>query len=991
MGNRPKHLHRFMKHLSNDAVRDYNAVSNLTPKWYKFSLCLFFPAKSIFMSFTVFNHLRTLSAIVATTMAIVPASWAQDDDTQSASPLLQPLVQIEGVSEYRLDNGLRILLSPDASKPNTTVNMTYLVGSRHENYGQTGMAHLLEHMLFRGTPSLPDALGEFSRRGLAANGSTNSDRTNYYASFSADPETLDWYIHWQADAMLNATISQEDLDSEMTVVRNEMERGENNPFQILMQKMQAAAFQWHNYGTSTIGARSDVENVDIEQLHQFYDLYYQPDNAVLIVSGRFDVDQTLESIISAFGDIERPERKLPPEYTVEPVQDGERHVKLRRRGGSPLAAAFYHIPSAGDPDYIALDLGVDILGETPSGRLYRDLVKPELATDVFGFAASMNQPGFALFGAQLEPDMDAEETLAALRSTLDELADHPFEQAELDRIRNQWLTGWSRIYADPSRLASALSEAAAEGDWRLFFWFRDQAEQMELDDVQQAVNTWLVPDNRTSGVYLPTDEPSRAPATKQPDLDRVLADYTGRETSGEAEAFDPTPDNLNARTERSVLALDNGPIELALLPKATRGDRVEARLRMQSGDENSLRGYRTASTATAAMLDRGTSKYSRQEIRDRLDALHATVNFSSGPGAVSVSMSTISEHLPELVELVTHIMREASFPEDELKEFKRRTRTAINDARSEPQSLASRKLARQNNPWEPDDIRYTPSFDESIESLQALTTQDLQAYHEQFYGAGDMLFTAVGEFDPDAIRQALTQGIEGWKQAPSYKRVAHPYHAPDPDIFHIDTPDKANAFYLSSMPVKIQDTDPDFAALYLANYLLGSSETSRLWNRVRTREGLSYNVRSNLDLSSYEPSGSWNIYAIFAPENTDRLQAAIDEEVHKVLEEGFTEKEVEEGVRALLNYRRLARTRDDVLARTWMHYLRTDRSFEWSQEVDDALQSLTAESVNQALNKAFDPDGFSTAIAADEEKRQAANDQDDDDEPDDNSTDKSDD
>ena len=249
---------------------------------------------------------------------------------------VQEITAVEGVTEYKLSNGLTVLLAPDASRPNTTVNMTYLVGSRHENYGQTGMAHLLEHMLFRGTPTLPNALGEFSKRGLAANGTTSVDRTNYYATFAASPETLNWYLDWQADVMINASIAQADLDAEMTVVRNEMERGENSPFRVLMQTTQSAAFQWHNYGKSTIGARSDVEQVDIEQLRQFYQLYYQPDNAVLIVSGQFDAESTLDHISQQFGAIPKPQRILPPEYTQEPVQHGPRSVVVRRQGGSPL-------------------------------------------------------------------------------------------------------------------------------------------------------------------------------------------------------------------------------------------------------------------------------------------------------------------------------------------------------------------------------------------------------------------------------------------------------------------------------------------------------------------------------------------------------------------------------------------------------------------------------------------------------------------------------
>src|SRR5690625_1602149 len=276
-----------------------------------------------------FSCLRVYFALLLTTilglgLGLGPNTLLPLATAHAAQP--DALNSVEGVTEYQLENGLRVLLAPDESQPNTTVNMTYMVGSRHENYGQTGMAHLLEHMLFRGTPTLPNALAEFSKRGLAANGTTSADRTNYFATFAADEETLYWYLDWQADVMVNATISHEELDAEMTVVRNEMERGENSPFRVLMQKMQAAAFQWHNYGKSTIGARSDVEQVDVEQLRAFYKEYYQPDNAVLIVSGRFDPDTTLDYIAKVFGAIPKPTRTLNPEYTIEPVQDGPRKI-----------------------------------------------------------------------------------------------------------------------------------------------------------------------------------------------------------------------------------------------------------------------------------------------------------------------------------------------------------------------------------------------------------------------------------------------------------------------------------------------------------------------------------------------------------------------------------------------------------------------------------------------------------------------------------------
>jgi len=600
---------------------------------------------------------------------------------------------IEGITEYRLANGLRVLLVPDESKPSTTVNMTYLVGSRNENYGQTGMAHLLEHMLFKGTSTTRNAMGEFSRRGLQANGSTSSDRTNYFASFAANPETLKWYLGWQADAMVNSLIAKEDLDSEMTVVRNEMESGENNPFRILMQKMQSAAYQWHSYGKNTIGARSDVENVDIAQLRAFYHEYYQPDNAVLIVAGKFDPQTTLADIEATLGKLPKPDRKLPPEYTVEPAQDGERSVTLRRTGGTPLVAAMYHIPAGASADFVPFDLATTILADTPSGRLYHALVPTKLASGVFGFTMENLDPGLAMFAAQLTPGKDLDAAMTALTGTLESLDKKPFTQQELDRARSKWLTSWEQTYSDPEQVGVALSEAIAAGDWRLFFLQRDRARQATLAEVQKAATTYLVQSNRIEGRYIPTEKPVRAPQTQRVDLTAVFKDYKGDPDFKAASAFDPSPANIDMLTKRTTLDLPNGPVKLALLPKATRGSRVQAQMLIQFGNEKDLLGQRVNSSAAADLLLRGTDKLTRQDIQDRLDKLQAELGFSGGGTTLKVAMSTKGENLPELTALALEIIRNASFPKEQVEEYQRQLETSIQNAMTEPSALASRTLA----------------------------------------------------------------------------------------------------------------------------------------------------------------------------------------------------------------------------------------------------------------------------------------------------------
>ncbi len=228
---------------------------------------------------------------------------------RSAAPV--KVTEVEGITEYRLANGLKVLLFPDPSKPTITVNITYLVGSRHEGYGETGMAHLLEHMLFKGSPEHKDIPSEFNKYGARFNGTTSEDRTNYYELFQASDERLEWALSLEADRMVNSFVARKDLDTEMTVVRNEYEMGENSPTGVLIKRLQSIAYDWHNYGNSTIGNRSDIENVEIANLQAFYRTYYQPDNAVLLIAGKFEPAKALQLVTKHFGAIPRPTRKLP--------------------------------------------------------------------------------------------------------------------------------------------------------------------------------------------------------------------------------------------------------------------------------------------------------------------------------------------------------------------------------------------------------------------------------------------------------------------------------------------------------------------------------------------------------------------------------------------------------------------------------------------------------------------------------------------------------
>ena len=868
---------------------------------------------------------------------------------------------VEGVDEYRLANGMQLLLVADDSKPTTSVNLVYRVGSRHESYGETGMAHLLEHLLFKGTPTHPAVWNEFTRRGLVANGSTAFDRTNYTASFAANKDNLDWYLGWLADAMTNSFIARKDLDTEMTVVRNEMERGENSPGRILFAKTLAAMYDWHNYGHSTIGARADVENVDVPSLQAFYRKYYQPDNATLVIAGRFDRAALLDVIARSFGRIAKPTRPLVEPYTIDPVQEGERSVVLRRSGGVPMIYAGYHVMPAADPDYAAIELLQIIMGDSPSGRLHKQLVEPGLAAEAFAFSQALADPGYVMFGTQLGTAQDVERARGALLQTVESVARQPIAADELARARRKWLKDWLQVYSNPEAVGSALGEAVAQGDWRLFFLIRDRIEALDLARVQRVAEQTLLAANRTVGTYLPTDAAVRPPAPRRVDVAEQLKNFEPRKSVATVEAFEATPENIDARTRRFKV----GGLEAAVLPKATRGDVVNAVLTLRFGDAQRLFGSGDVPDFLAAMLDKGTATLSRQQVQDRLDELQADVGFSTGAGRLTVRVQTRRATLIPALELVAQMLKNPALPADVLEEIKRQALAGIDAQRKQPGAVASEALARWGDTYPRGDVRHARSFDERIADVNAVTIERVRAFHQSFYGAGHAQFGAVGDMDVAAVQQSLEAAFAGWQTGARFERVATPYRAVPPTRLVIETPEKPNATMLVRQPLALNDDSADYPALSLANYLLGGGGSSRIWKRIREAEGLSYDAGAHVSWGQIDEHSEWRGNAIFAPQVRSKVEAAFKEEVARAREKGFTAEELANGKRGLLNFRRLGRAQDASVAAGLANNLYVGRTFQKSAEVDAALQALTLDQVNAALRRHLDPAKFVYAIAGD--------------------------
>ncbi|MFC5476606.1 M16 family metallopeptidase [Massilia suwonensis] len=868
---------------------------------------------------------------------------------------------VEGITEYRLPNGLKVLLFPDSSRPTVTVNVTYLVGSRHENYGETGMAHLLEHLLFKGAKKNPDITRQFADRGMDFNGTTSLDRTNYYEVFQASQANLDWALQMEADRMTGSFIAQKDLDSEMTVVRNEFESGENSPSGVLVKRMQSVAYDWHSYGRSTIGNRSDIENVRIGNLQAFYRTYYQPDNAVLLVAGKFDADATLAKISRLFGAIPKPKRALPAFWTVEPTQDGERSFAVRRQGDVQIVMLGYKVPSSLHDDSDVMAFASAILGDVPTGRLHKGLVETGKASQVFSFGETGYAPGMQYVGAVVKKGEAIEPVRAALTEAVENFGNTPPTKEEMARIRRMYENEMERSLNDPQRVGVALSETIALGDWRLFFTGRERIKTITPEEVAGVAKRYFKRDNRVTGIFIPEDAPQRAVIPPAPSVESILKEFKPQASTLVSEDFEPTQENILKRTQ----LVTKGGVKLALLPKKNRGEAVTVDLRQHMGDVKNLFGKGAVPELTAAMLMRGTSRFTREQLADEFDRLKIAGGLTH--------FQTTREHLPDALRLVAHVLKEPAFPQAEFEQLRRQSLVALEASRAEPQAVAGRALARHFDQYPKGDVRHANSFDEDLAELTAARLDELRAYHREFYGSVPAEMAIVGDFDAAAIAPLVDELFGAWKPQANVAPVLRRFADVAPLKTTLDTPDKENGIYTARLNLDLNIDDPDYPALMLANYIFGEGGLrSRLMDRIRQKDGLSYGGGSQLEAGDLDRAGAFGISAIAAPQNLQRLDAAIRAELARAVKDGFTAAELAGAKSGLMQQRQQTRSDDGALAAGWTSYLYRDRTYEWSRQFEAKLMAVTLPQLNAAFRKAIDPAKLSVVMAGDQSKAKPA-------------------
>jgi zinc protease len=886
--------------------------------------------------------------------------------TQSTPKLV---TTVEGIKEYELDNGLRVLLIPDGSQTNIAINIVYKVGSRHEGYGETGMAHLIEHMLFKQCEKFTDIKKAIADKGASANGTTWYDRTNYYEILSASDENLSWAIDMEADRMIHSKILPEELAKEFSVVRNEFEIGENYPSNVLNERILSAMYLWHNYGKSTIGSKEDIERVKADNLRAFYKKYYQPDNAVLIIAGKFDEKKALDYVKQFFGPIPKPSRVLQPTYTVEPPQDGERNVELRRAGDIQYIGMAYHTPSVADKDYAANDALVEILTNDPSGVFYKKLVETKMASKLFGYSQTLHDPGYTYFQVEVPKDKSLDSAKWVLLHAADEIPVMNITDEDLARARNNRIKFLENTINKTMDLAIALTEAIGAGDWRLWFWYRDQLEKLTVADVKEAARRYYKTSNRTYGVFIPeTNTPERTRVDETPDIAKLLDGYKGKAVAAQKADFENSIENI--RKNAVYGKLPNGG-KYVLLEKPTKGDKINARISLRMGDENSLMNKTEIAQVTAAMLKTGTTSRTKKQISDELDRLKTDISIYGSSTGIVIALSTDKQNLPAAIVLLDDILHHPKFDAAEFDKVVLDTKANYEANRNEPFNAAFTKLQKITTKYPKGHPLYASDVDESLQDLKKIKLEDVKKFYADFYGANNSLSSFVGEIDKKQVTDFLQSSFGKWNSKMTYKAVEPKYFDVPATIESVATPDKTNAALIGNINLNISEKHADYPALFMANELLGGGAflSSRIPQRLRENEGMSYGAGTFINSEYKYDVTNWGLYAAYNPIYKGRLDSALRQEIDKAIGAGFTEDELKNSVKAWLEQNKTSLGDNAYLADLLRVYLRDDRSLDEYTGFEARIKALNLAAVNAAMSKYFDKSKLVLIFSGDFQKK----------------------
>ncbi|HET9252600.1 MAG TPA: pitrilysin family protein [Candidatus Eisenbacteria bacterium] len=915
---------------------------------------------------------------------------------------VERLDSLAGITQYRLkSNGMTILVAPNRAAPVATFLVVYHVGSRNEAPGNTGSAHLLEHMLFnKSTKNFGKANGKKTFQEVlyeagADYGSTNMttwyDRMTGYSTLPSDK--LDLAMRIEADRMARALILDEERKPEMSVVINEFEIGENSPYRALDKAVTAAAIVAHPYHWNTIGYRSDLENVPTEQLREHYKNYFWPDNAEAVLVGDFDTAKALRLFDREFGSLPRSSKPIPNVITVEPPQEGERRVQVKRPGELGIVQISYLRPGSLHPDFLPLDVLSTLLATGVSSRLHQALVETGLATDVTSSNYTLLDPYVITAGATAARGVSHEKVEAAIKAALHEIGEKGVTQEELDRAKRQLEVTTIRSRDGTYELAQALGEAVASANWKWFVGYIDGVNRVTREDVQRVARTYIQPDRATVGWFVPVKKDAPPPAKAAAPSKASTGSASGKNTPapkskkpGAGGAHDGTAGAIEDAAGAIFEAADAVPSAAASAASSARfADRTHRRTLRNGIVLNVLPNHSVPTVAlhglvlagrqeapgavpqlTAMMLSRGTKTRDKRTIAAALEGAGADLTIGADLSEAIITGSALSRDTRLLLSTLADEILNPSFPEEELTKAKSELRADLLRGYENTGLRARERLSRLVYP--PGHPFRAPERDSMLASLDRARVADLRAFHRNRYVGSGMILSVVGDVDPERVA-TLVDSLFGAVPAgarPSYDLPRVSVNTPERGLETMRG--KANVDFVLGQASGLRRTDPEWEAAIVANAALGqSSLTSRIGKRVRDKEGLSYTLYSRYLWSDFL-DGAWMVDVACAPKNVVQAMRSTREEIERYRREGITDEEVLVQKNFFAGNYQVRLGTNAGVAFSLSYAEKYGFGPEYLDEFPSRVRAVTKDQVNQVIRERLHPEKLHLVVAGDFEK-----------------------
>ncbi|SFD94523.1 M16 family metallopeptidase [Flavobacterium phragmitis] len=886
---------------------------------------------------------------------------------QNKSVNFKKIKELGGIEEYLYQpNGMSVLLLQDNASPVATVQIVYRVGSKHEVLGNTGSTHLLEHLMFKGTPTFNKKNGNtitdvLQNTGAQLNATTWYDRTNYFETLPSDKIELALQI--EADRMRNSLLTKEDKEAEMTVVRNEFERGENNPNSLLDKEIWASAYIAHPYHHSTIGWKSDIEKAPIEVLKNFYNTYYWPDNATLTIIGDFRKENVFELIEKYFGKITKAPHVMPQPYTEEPQQYGPRKIVVRKPGELGVVNKAYKIPGALNEDLPAMNILAQIIGNGPSAILNKTFVDTRLGIYSYASATNFKEVGLFTIGVGFPTTSKHEDIDAKISEVVAKIQKEGVTQDEVNRVVAK-ISAQTVLARDGSGvIASALNEAIAAGDWTDYVTGVDRLKKVTPADVLRVANKYLVEDQSTTGYFIPKQTGSQKKETVQtgnfmpdngPFYYRHSEDGHVHEESettavsieqknNAAITFDDTIEkSASAYKREKVVGID------VVSVKTSAKDFVTVAASISLGNYASETKNNSIPALTASMLSKGTTLNDKFKFSEKLQKLGVTLNVNASTFKINIGFKCLKKDLDQVIALLAEELRNPLFDAKEFENLKQQfignTQQDLNDPGERGSIALSQSIYPKNNP------NYSLSVEENIENIKRATLEEIKAFHKKYFGPASMRLVIVGDTEGANLNNSLKKSFKNWNGGVTEKLKFEEASKSNSKTEVVTIPEKPSAELFIGQFTGLKRADADYIPFFIGNYTLGAGFAGRLMQTVRDNDGLTYNISSGIG-GNIETGGYWFVNASFNPNLFQKGFDATMVQVDKWVKEGITAAELENKKTNLIGSFKVGMSTTNGMARTILSFMERGLEPNYIDLYPKDIEKATLQQVNDAIKK----------------------------------------